>query len=198
MEDMYLFMLSTLVVLTVVPLRKRVHHNPTFLDQIPLPTIAQESVEEESLPTDPLSPPASLLDEVVSLPVEESFTPATEFTFQEETPSCPTLHHLIPDTSMVDAALFALPPIPSVEEMVVLAEAYRPEPEVDPFAPIDFNTLKIEELRKQAGLCGIKWRDAHGKNRHMKKTELVEALNCHMNELAGPHNIYNSFGGSHA
>jgi hypothetical protein len=35
----------------------------------------------------------------------------------------------------------------------------------------------VELLRQQCQQAGIKWRDAHGKNRHLKKAEMIEALN---------------------
>lgn len=34
----------------------------------------------------------------------------------------------------------------------------------------------VELLRQQCQQAGIKWRDAHGKNRHLKKAEMIEAL----------------------
>ncbi|MBW4523332.1 MAG: hypothetical protein KME16_27150 [Scytolyngbya sp. HA4215-MV1] len=34
----------------------------------------------------------------------------------------------------------------------------------------------VEQLRQQCQEAGIKWRDAHGKNKHLKKAEMIEAL----------------------
>ncbi len=34
----------------------------------------------------------------------------------------------------------------------------------------------VEQLRQQCQSAGIKWRDAHGKNKHLKKAEMIEAL----------------------
>jgi hypothetical protein len=34
----------------------------------------------------------------------------------------------------------------------------------------------VEQLRKQCQQAGIKWRNAHGKNKHLKKAEMIEAL----------------------
>lgn len=34
----------------------------------------------------------------------------------------------------------------------------------------------VEQLRQQCQQAGIKWRDAHGKNKHLKKAEMIEAL----------------------
>jgi hypothetical protein len=34
----------------------------------------------------------------------------------------------------------------------------------------------VEQLRQQCQQAGIKWRDAHGKNKHLKKVELIAAL----------------------
>jgi hypothetical protein len=36
--------------------------------------------------------------------------------------------------------------------------------------------LNPEQLRKECSARAIKWRNAHGKNRHMKKAEMVAAL----------------------
>lgn len=34
----------------------------------------------------------------------------------------------------------------------------------------------VELLRQQCQKAGIKWRNAHGKNKHLKKAEMIEAL----------------------
>ena len=34
----------------------------------------------------------------------------------------------------------------------------------------------VELLRQQCQAAGIKWRNAHGKNKHLKKAEMLEAL----------------------
>ncbi len=34
----------------------------------------------------------------------------------------------------------------------------------------------VEELRQQCQRAGIKWRNAHGKNKHLKKDEMLQAL----------------------
>lgn len=34
----------------------------------------------------------------------------------------------------------------------------------------------VERLRQQCQEAGIKWRDAHGKNKHLKKAEMMAAL----------------------
>lgn len=34
----------------------------------------------------------------------------------------------------------------------------------------------VELLRQQCQQAGIKWRNAHGKNKHLKKAEMIEAL----------------------
>lgn len=34
----------------------------------------------------------------------------------------------------------------------------------------------VEQLREQCQKAGIKWRDAHGKNKHLKKAEMIAAL----------------------
>lgn len=34
----------------------------------------------------------------------------------------------------------------------------------------------VEQLRQQCQQAGIKWRDAHGKHKHLKKAEMLAAL----------------------
>lgn len=34
----------------------------------------------------------------------------------------------------------------------------------------------VEQLRQQCQQAGIKWRDAHGKHKHLKKQEMLDAL----------------------
>ena len=34
----------------------------------------------------------------------------------------------------------------------------------------------VEQLRQECQQAGIKWRDAHGKNKHLKKAEMLVAL----------------------
>jgi hypothetical protein len=38
------------------------------------------------------------------------------------------------------------------------------------------NPTPTERLRQQCQQAGIKWRNAHGKNKHLKKHEMIEAL----------------------
>jgi len=38
------------------------------------------------------------------------------------------------------------------------------------------NPLTVEVLRQDCQKAGIKWRNAHGKNKHLKKAEMIEAL----------------------
>ena len=51
-----------------------------------------------------------------------------------------------------------------------------PAPPVPASAP-QRQLSPVELLRQQCQQAGIKWRDAHGKNRHLKKAEMIEALN---------------------
>lgn len=41
---------------------------------------------------------------------------------------------------------------------------------------IDWNSLTPYQLRSECQKRGIRWRNAHGKNRHMTKMQMVEAL----------------------
>jgi len=34
----------------------------------------------------------------------------------------------------------------------------------------------VEQLRQECQKAGIKWRNAHGKNKHLKQAEMIEAL----------------------
>ncbi len=36
--------------------------------------------------------------------------------------------------------------------------------------------VTVEQLRKECQKAGIKWRNAHGKNKHLKKDEMIAAL----------------------
>lgn len=47
-----------------------------------------------------------------------------------------------------------------------------PEPE----KPARRKPTPVELLRQQCQKAGIKWRDAHGKNKHLKKAEMIAAL----------------------
>jgi hypothetical protein len=68
--------------------------------------------------------------------------------------------------------------------------SYRPDPMQDlssenPPAP---QTPKrkltpTEQLRQQCQKAGIKWRNAHGKNKHLKKAEMIAALQQHHEKL---------------
>ncbi|MBW4581517.1 MAG: hypothetical protein KME42_18255 [Tildeniella nuda ZEHNDER 1965/U140] len=47
---------------------------------------------------------------------------------------------------------------------------------VEPVPPAKRSLSPVEQLRQQCQQAGIKWRDAHGKNKHLKKHEMLEAL----------------------
>ena len=47
---------------------------------------------------------------------------------------------------------------------------------VEPVKPAKRSLSPVEQLRQQCQQAGIKWRDAHGKNKHLKKHEMLEAL----------------------
>jgi len=46
----------------------------------------------------------------------------------------------------------------------------------DQIIPSQRQLTPVEQLRQQCQQAGIKWRDAHGKNRHLKKAEMLAAL----------------------
>jgi hypothetical protein len=43
-------------------------------------------------------------------------------------------------------------------------------------AAIDYNLMNCDQLRSLCTERGIKWRNVHGKNKHLKKAEMVSAL----------------------
>lgn len=43
-------------------------------------------------------------------------------------------------------------------------------------APLSKPRSPVEQLRQQCQQAGIKWRDAHGKHKHLKKQEMLAAL----------------------
>jgi hypothetical protein len=55
------------------------------------------------------------------------------------------------------------------------AEPLTVEAIVVPAQP-DWATLDVPRLRTECQVRGIRWSNAHGKNRHLKKTEMVAAL----------------------
>ena len=48
---------------------------------------------------------------------------------------------------------------------------------VEPVKPAKRSLSPVEQLRQQCQQAGIKWRNAHGKNKHLKKHERLAALN---------------------
>lgn len=40
----------------------------------------------------------------------------------------------------------------------------------------NYQAMSAIELRKECGAVGIKWRNAHGKSKHLSKAEMLEAL----------------------
>ncbi|NJL36923.1 MAG: hypothetical protein HC840_06300 [Leptolyngbyaceae cyanobacterium RM2_2_4] len=51
-----------------------------------------------------------------------------------------------------------------------------PEQEPEPKKPAQRKPTPVELLRQQCQKAGIKWRDAHGKNKHLKKAEMIAVL----------------------
>jgi len=59
----------------------------------------------------------------------------------------------------------------------VPAQASTPVPPVArKVTPPKGKLPSVEQLRQECQKAGIKWRHAHGKNRHLKKAEMIEAL----------------------
>jgi hypothetical protein len=54
---------------------------------------------------------------------------------------------------------------------VPVAEIVVPEP-----VTIEWSALSPEQLRKECSARAIKWRNAHARNKHLKKAEMVAAL----------------------
>jgi hypothetical protein len=56
-----------------------------------------------------------------------------------------------------------------------------PEPVIEPViapAPVEWAALTPQQLRRACQGSGIKWRNAHGPNKHLSKREMVAALNA--------------------
>jgi hypothetical protein len=51
-----------------------------------------------------------------------------------------------------------------------------PEQVPEPKKPARRKPTPVELLRQQCQKAGIKWRNAHGKNKHLKKAEMIVAL----------------------
>lgn len=62
------------------------------------------------------------------------------------------------------------PQSPVPKEQRVISKA--PAPPAKPARKLS----PTEELRQQCQQAGIKWRHAHGKNKHLKKAEMIAAL----------------------
>ena len=43
---------------------------------------------------------------------------------------------------------------------------------------VEYRTWNREQLRRECSAQNIKWRDAHGKNKHLTKDEMIQALNA--------------------
>ncbi|XGV95584.1 MAG: hypothetical protein ACAF41_22930 [Leptolyngbya sp. BL-A-14] len=57
------------------------------------------------------------------------------------------------------------------------AQAAQPQTTVsEPDSPTKRKLSPVEQLRQQCQEAGIKWRNAHGKNKHLKKAEMLAAL----------------------
>lgn len=57
------------------------------------------------------------------------------------------------------------------------AQAAQPQVTVpDPGSSTKRKLSPVEQLRQQCQEAGIKWRNAHGKNKHLKKAEMLAAL----------------------
>jgi hypothetical protein len=71
-------------------------------------------------------------------------------------------------------------PVKPVLVLCPAKEEIQPEPAVPTTSTIqtetDLNKLDAGKLRKLCTEYGIKWRNAHGKNRHASKTEMVSQL----------------------
>jgi len=61
---------------------------------------------------------------------------------------------------------------------------WQPASRIDPESPMRQESSKppvrqrstVEQLRQECQKAGIKWRNAHGKNKHLKKDEMLAAL----------------------
>jgi hypothetical protein len=68
----------------------------------------------------------------------------------------------------IAAVVLEMEPEPIEVEAIVAAD---PEPTVPEWA-----ALGVPQLRTECQVRGIRWSNAHGRNRHLKKAEMVAAL----------------------
>jgi hypothetical protein len=57
-----------------------------------------------------------------------------------------------------------------------LGASLSKQPPAEPISPPKRKLSPVEQLRQDCQKAGIKWRHAHGKNKHLKKAEMIEAL----------------------
>ena len=67
------------------------------------------------------------------------------------------------------------PELEATAEPATEPTAATPEPATEAATP-DLQALNVAELRRRATLARYPWRNAHGRNRHSSKAELIAAL----------------------
>ena len=91
----------------------------------------------------------------------------------EDANCLPTEPDHIPDAGkMVEADPFS----PTVNDYPVVPAAMAPVATLVVKAEPAAQTVTSAELRRQCQNAGIKWRNAHGKGRHLSKGEMIAAL----------------------
>jgi len=86
------------------------------------------------------------------------------------TPELPTQDDV---DAVIEALTIAAAPIAFIPETPAASPSTSQSPETN--AP-DWSAIAHAQLRKECSTRAIKWRNFHGKNHHMKKREMVAAL----------------------
>ena len=86
--------------------------------------------------------------------------------------TCVTLY------ALMDGAIAA--PVPATRQALELAQFDRklaaPQPEVAPEKSSDYRGMSAVALRQLCSDRGVVWRNAHGRNKHLSKPEMISAL----------------------
>lgn len=84
--------------------------------------------------------------------------------------ACVTLY------ALMDGAIAA--PVPAAREALELAQFDRKlvAPKVEVKAEPNYKSMSAVALRQLCSDCGVVWRNAHGRNKHLSKAEMISAL----------------------
>lgn len=86
----------------------------------------------------------------------------------------PSAAPALPAAEVAEAETAAEQPTIALTDSIV--PFVRPQPKTATVAKMDWQSLNPYQLRTECSLQGIKWRNAHGKNKHLTKAQMVAAL----------------------